>query len=483
MRSVPGHKTMPYDYDMIVVGGGAAGLTSAGISATAGAKTLLISDAPLGGDCTWHGCVPSKTLLHQALRRDRPSLTDALSVVHKIREDIYEDADSPARLARFNIETWHGRARFLDPHTLTVVNPPSEPRVVRARKFILATGSRPLIPNIDGLSTGAYLTTDSFFDAIDPTLTSIAIIGAGAVGIELSHALARFGVAVDLFDAQRRILPSFSEEAARLACSDLEQVGVRLHLGRPIERVNKNAESWSVYTEAGTIASEHLLIATGRTPNLESLALEAAGVTTPDGRLVVSARGRTNVRHIAAAGDLLPGFHHTHAAEMSAKSAASNLLFGVGPRNQPSMIPTVLYCPRPLARMGISVAEGQTNSTLRVYRFPYGKIDRAITEEDVSGHVALVVTKRSGRIMGVEIIGTRADDLIGLITVAMANRMTLTAFSGLTFAYPTLALGVRRAADQWFIDIQRNYRPWIQRFARVFRYRGTVPIFDENELV
>ncbi|NDC87445.1 MAG: NAD(P)/FAD-dependent oxidoreductase [Bacteroidetes bacterium] len=474
---------MQYDYDVIVIGGGAAGLTSAGIAATSGAKTLLISDAPLGGDCTWHGCVPSKTLLHQALRHDRPSLTDALSVVHRIREDIYEDADSPARLARFNIETWHGRAHFLDPHTLAVVNSPSEPRVVTSRKFILATGSRPLVPNIEGLSTGSYLTTDSFFDAVDPTLTSMAIIGAGAVGIELSHALARFGVTVDLFDTQQRILPSFSGEAAALVCSDLEQAGVRLHLGQPVVRVQGDAGHWSICTETATIASDQLLIATGRTPNLGSLALEAAGVTTRGGVLPVSTRGRTNVRHIAAAGDLIPGFHHTHAAEMSAKSAASNLLFGVGPRNQPSMIPSVLYCPRPLARIGVSVDKGQADAKLRVYKFPYRKIDRAITDDDALGHVALVVTRQLGRIVGAEIIGSRADDLIGLVTVAMANRMTLTGFSGLTFAYPTLALGVRRAADQWFIDIQRTYRPWIQRLARLFRYRGTVPIIDDNELV
>jgi hypothetical protein len=118
-----------------------------------------------------------------------------------------------------------------------------------------------------------------------------------------------------------------------------------------------------------------------------------------------------------------------------------------------------------------------------VYQFPYRKIDRAITDDDALGHVALVVTRQLGRIVGAEIIGSRADDLIGLVTVAMANRMTLTGFSGLTFAYPTLALGVRRAADQWFIDIQRTYRPWIQRLARLFRYRGTVPIIDDNELV
>jgi pyruvate/2-oxoglutarate dehydrogenase complex dihydrolipoamide dehydrogenase (E3) component len=462
------------EYDLIVIGGGAAGLTSSGIGASLGAKTIMIEAHRLGGDCTWTGCIPSKALLHLSTRADQR--VDPLQRMREIREEVYHDADRPEIYEKMGVELAFGKASFIDKHTVKIVSDSGE-RVITGKKILIATGGRAAVPPIPGLESVPYLTNETLFELTE-TPKHLVIIGAGPIGIEMAQAFRNLGAEVSVIDMAARIMPRDHEALTAQLQAHLEGQGITFFLGQGIERADSRVDPSNgptIRLKDGTeVSGSHLLIATGRKPNIESLNLNAAGIAhTPKG-IGIDASCRTNVKHIFAIGDVTGVFAFTHMSEHTAKVAALTALLKFPMKTTPGLTPWVTYTSPELAHVGATEAELKQNGVDYVtYRFPYSKIDRAVTEEATLGDIRIYAKKSSGKIYGVDILGERAGDLIGIYALAMKNGLSLRNIADTIFPYPTYGLGARRAADQWYIQAQSPALiAWVQR---IFGYRGPLP--------
>lgn len=467
------------EYDLIVIGGGAAGLTSSGIGASFGAKTLMIEAHRLGGDCTWTGCIPSKALLHLSKRVDQDgadSLVGPFERMRQIREEVYHDADRPEIYEKMGVELAFGRASFVDKHTVRIVSESGE-RVVTGRKIIIASGSRAAVPPIPGLDSVPYLTNETLFE-LNEVPAHLVIIGAGPIGIEMAQAFRNLGSDVSVVDMAPCILPRDHEALSAQLQAHLEGMGITFHLGVGIVRVDQRVDPQvgpCVRLVNGTeVSGSHLLIATGRRPNIESLNLDAAGIAHSAKGIGIDASCRTNIPHIFAIGDVTGIFAFTHMSEHTAKVAALTALLKFPMKTTPGLTPWVTYTSPELAHVGATEAELKQNGVdYFTYRFPYSKIDRAVTEEATLGEIRIYAKKSTGKIYGADILGERAGDLIGLYAMAMKNGLSLRNIADTIFPYPTYGLGARRAADQWYIQSQSPALiAWVQR---LFGYRGPLP--------
>lgn len=467
------------EYDLIVIGGGAAGLTSSGIGASFGAKTLMIEAHRLGGDCTWTGCIPSKALLHLSKRVDQDgadSLVGPFERMRQIREEVYHDADRPEIYEKMGVVLAFGRASFVDKHTVRIVSESGE-RVVTGRKIIIASGSRAAVPPIPGLDSVPYLTNETLFE-LNEVPAHLVIIGAGPIGIEMAQAFRNLGSDVSVVDMAPRILPRDHEALSAQLQAHLEGMGITFHLGVGIVRVDQRVDPQvgpCVRLVNGTeVSGSHLLIATGRRPNIESLNLDAAGIAHSAKGIGIDASCRTNIKHIFAIGDVTGIFAFTHMSEHTAKVAALTALLKFPMKTTPGLTPWVTYTSPELAHVGATEAELKQNGVdYFTYRFPYSKIDRAVTEEATQGEIRIYAKKSTGKIYGADILGERAGDLIGLYALAMKNGLSLRNIADTIFPYPTYGLGARRAADQWYIQSQSPALiAWVQR---LFGYRGPLP--------
>ncbi len=487
---------MAYDVDLLVLGGGAAGLTAAGTAANLGAKTMLVERDRLGGDCTWTGCVPSKTLLHHAdLRADAAAgLADAawgdgavpdlgpvdfaavIADVHRTRQEIYQDADAPEIFEGFGIEVVTGDAAFTGPHAVRIDGAEGA-REVTFRMAIICTGGRAAPPPIPGLDETPHLTNEGLFE-ITELPRHLVIVGAGPIGCEMGQAFRRLGSEVTIVDRADRPLGRDDADHARILQRALEREGVRFVMGADVDRVEGEAGavtlSLSRDGQSETVDGDTLLIATGRKPNVEGLGLEAAGVAVEDKGITVNERCRTSQRHIWAAGDCTGEYALTHMSEHMGKLAATN---------------AILKLPSPIDRDGIAwttfttpeVAQlGPTETELRedgrsfvTYRFPYTKVDRALTEHATTGHIKIHATRWRGKILGASVVGARAGELISMLAVAKKGGVSVRTVSDTIIPYPTYGLGARRAADQYYV--QKQFPAAIGAVKRVFGYRGLTP--------
>ncbi len=471
------------EYDLIVIGGGAAGLTSSGIGASLGAKTIMIEAHRLGGDCTWTGCIPSKALLHLSSRadtrvgRDRAdTLVGPFERMRAIRDEVYHDADRPEIFERMGVEVAFGKASFIDKHTVKIASEEGE-RIITGKKIILATGGRAAVPPIPGLDSMTYLTNETLFELTE-TPKHLVIIGAGPIGIEMAQAFRNLGAEVSVIDMSTRIMPRDNEALTAQLLAHLEGQGIRFYLGAGIEwaetRVGPSNGPLIRLKDGTEISGSHLLIATGRRPNIESLNLDAAGVTTTNKGITIDASCRTNIKHIFAIGDVTGVFAFTHMSEHTAKVATLTALLKFPMKTTPGLTPWVTYTSPELAHVGATESElKQKGVDYFTYRFPYSKIDRAITEEATLGEIRIYAKKSNGKIYGADILGERAGEMIGYYAMAMKNGLSMRNIADTIFPYPTYGLGARRAADQWYIQAQSPALiAWVQR---LFGYRGPLP--------
>ncbi len=477
-----------YDFDLIVIGGGAGGQTAAGISANAGVKTMLIERHKLGGDCTWTGCIPSKSLMHSAAvahtihtsSRFGIRATDVvvdfpavMERVHRIREEVYRDADDPSIYEAMGIEVVSGSARFDDPHTVEI-EMATETRRVTARLFVIATGARATVPPIPGLETVPYFTNETLFELKEQP-RRLAIIGGGPIGVEMAQAFCRLGTEVTLVDMADRILAKDDADHAETLRTVLEAEGVRFVLSASVSGVEQGAGGLTVRLESGDpVLADALLLATGRKPNIENLGLEKAGVAFTEEGVSVNEKCRTSRRHIYAVGDCTGEYQLTHMSDHMAKVAASNAVLKMPMKIDRKHVPWVTFASPEIAQLGKTRQQlRDEGATFGVYRFPYTKVDRAITDGTTTGQIKVFATKWRGKILGVSVLGERAGELISIYAVAMRNGASLKALADTIHPYPSYGLAARRAADQWYA---RLHFPWAVRLLqRVFRYRGQVP--------
>ena len=482
---------MTSDFDMVVIGGGAAGLTAAGMSAVLGAKTVLISDGPLGGDCTWHGCIPSKSLLkaakvaHEMRRASAYGLTPSglehdwsriIGRVHSIRDHVYEEADAPPNIEKLGVEVIAARARFIDCKSVEITSGTSS-RVVSSRYFIIATGSKPAIPEIPGIDRVPILTNESLFE-LKERPQHLLVLGAGPIGVEMAQVFRRLGSHVTVADKAPRILARDDAELAGMLEHCLRDEGVQFRLGDEVESFEPEAARLK---SGERIAFDFVLVAAGRCSNFEALEPGAAGIRTTGSGIQVDARCRTTAKNIFACGDVTGKHMFTHMAEHTAKVAVMNAILHMPSRVDQGRIPWCTFTDPELAHVGPGEEElRKSGQRFRVYRFPFAKLDRAITESESAGWVKVLANSR-GKVLGASILGANAGEMIAEYALAMKTGAGLGAISATIHPYPTYALGNRRAADIFANGVLTPGRvKWIQRLLRLRGSSGGIVRLNED---
>lgn len=449
------------EYDLCVIGGGSAGLVAAAGAAALGAKVVLVEKHKMGGDCLNYGCVPSKALLHsakvaQTMRNAGDAAIDAHvpdvsleRVMQRVRSVIQtiEPNDSPERFRSLGVEVIFGAGRFTAPRAFEV-----DGRLLGARKYIIATGSRPAIPDIPGLQEVPYLTNETVFDLSEP-VPCLIVLGGGPIGVELAQAFARLGSEVHLVDPKQHILRNEDPDMAQVVELRLREEGVALHLGETPLRVEGEAGRLRMLTKQadGTekwLEGTHLLVATGRRANVEQLGLEAAGVEVAHGRIVTDKRLRTANRAIYACGDVVGPYQFTHMAEHHAGIALRGALFHLPSKIEERVIPWCTFTDPELARVGLSETEAKAQGiAYQAYSFPFHEVDRAITDGQTTG-LAKILTAPNGRLLGAAIVGPNAGELIHEYVLALSRNLKVGDLANVIHIYPTLAQINRRVANQ-----------------------------------
>jgi pyruvate/2-oxoglutarate dehydrogenase complex dihydrolipoamide dehydrogenase (E3) component len=465
--------------DICVIGAGSGGLSVAAAAAAFGVPVVLIEKDKMGGDCLNYGCVPSKALI-AAARHAAECETSAdfgVSAGHPkvdfprvrdhVRRVIAEIApnDSKERFGALGVRVIAGTARFTDAATVAVDN-----LEVKARRFVVATGSSPAIPLIPGLADTPHLTNETIFDLAECP-EHLVVIGAGPVGLELAQAFRRLGADVTVIEAATP-LARHDPECAEVVLDQLEREGVVTRAGVVVTRVAGSDGKIRVVIARGdgdeTIDGTHLLVAAGRTPNTGDLGLEAAGIKYERRGIVVDKRLRTTNKRVYAIGDVTGGLPLTHVANYHAGLVVRHALFRLPVRVDHESIPWVTFTDPELAHVGLSEAEARKRKRkIQVLRWPYHENDRAQAERATHGHIK-VITSRNGRILGATIVGMHAGEQIATWTLAISQRLNIRALAGSVVAYPTLAEVGKRAAITYFkgsltSPLVRRIIVWLRR--------------------
>jgi pyruvate/2-oxoglutarate dehydrogenase complex dihydrolipoamide dehydrogenase (E3) component len=478
---------MKPEYDLCVIGGGAAGLVVAAGGAGLGAKVLLVEKHRLGGDCLYYGCVPSKTLLKSAkvFRQRQAAAADLYGlpapaasgparipdVMRRVQQVIasIEPHDSPERFRSLGVEVLLEGGKFIDPRTFEAGG-----RKITARRFVLATGSRPVLPPIPGLDRVPCLTNETVF-SLGEDVPSLVVVGAGPIGCELAQAFARLGTRVAVIAREPRVLMREDADAAAVVQASLEHDGIAFELGAtPVEvsgttgRITTRFERADGSTD--TIESTHLLVAAGRAINTEGLGLAEAGVEVIKGRITNDERLRTTNHDIFVAGDAAGRQQFTHVAEHHAGVVLRNALFHLPAKVESRVVPWCTFTEPEIARVGLSEAEASAQGlAFESYRFDFADLDRARAEGETDGF-ARILTDRKGRLLGATLVGAHAGEAIAEYALAMAKKMKASDISGVIHVYPTFAQINRRVADQRLkASLTPGARRWIRR---LFGLRG-----------
>ncbi len=468
------------DYDLCIIGGGAAGLVTAAGAAALGAKVILIEQNKLGGDCLYTGCVPSKALIHsahvahtvsQASRAGLSAILDSVEqqkVLGRVKDVIaqIEPNDSPERFRELGVEVLFSKAQFIDDATVI-----ADERTITARHFVVATGSRPLIPDITGLDIVDYFTNETIFRT-DETIKHLIVVGSGPIACELAQSYARLGAKVSMI-SQSGLLPREDNDLSAVVKSQFESEQIDLYLDVDVELVLKTDTGLAIQIDNGKhkiIEGSHLLVATGRLANVDGFGLDKAGVDIISGRLKLDSRLRTTNRRIFACGDVAGPYLFTHMAEHQAGVVLRNTLFRLPAKSQERGTPWCTFTSPELARVGLSEQEArEQNKQHEVYCFPFAEIDRAIVDDQAQGIVKIITTPR-GKILGASIVGPHAGELIAEFSLAMSAGLSLSALSKTIHLYPSLAQINRRVAD---VRLKSKLTPFKQRLLKkVFGLRG-----------
>ncbi len=472
---------MKHDYDMIVTGGGSAGLVAAGMSALLGAKTLLVEQQRLGGDCTWYGCVPSKALIkaakvaHETRNADRYGLTPGtahhdfgrvMEHVRAIRQKVYERADAPPHFERMGVEVTQAEAWFLDPHTVELTKPGGATQKITSRYFVIATGSRPIHPEF----AVPTLSNETIFE-LTAQPKRLIVLGAGPVGIEMAQAFQRLGSAVTVVAPGPSILPRDEPELSSLLKTALEADGVCFLLGTRVRAAERNDDALTATLDNGDkLPCDAILAAIGREGNIKSLGLKNAGVATNMKYITVDNRCRTSQNHIYASGDVTGRYQFTHMAEHMSKVAVTNAILRYPKTLDERCVTWSTFADPELAHVGSPEDDlRQRGTRFSVYRFPFSKIDRAVVEGETAGLVK-VLADASGKILGASILGARGGEMIAEWALAMRNGVRLKQISDTIHPYPTYMLGNRQTADQW--STRGLDSPLLGLLGKLFGYRG-----------
>ncbi|MEO0947946.1 MAG: mercuric reductase [Cyanobacteria bacterium J06641_5] len=450
---------MAVEFDLVIIGGGSGGLVVASASAQLGAKVALVEKHRLGGDCLWYGCVPSKSLLHagrvaQEVRTgsrfgvyaDEPRInfSEAIGHVQGVIKHI-EPHDSPERFRGLGVDVIFGEGQFTDRKTFVVNG-----RELKARNFVISTGSRPAIPPIPGLKEVGFITNEQVF-SLEERPASLAVLGGGAIGCELGQALSRLGAEVTLV-VRSNIMSKEEPEAAAVVEQKLIEEGITILKNTSIVSVERDGELKRLTTNDGKeILVEEILLAAGRSPNVGGLNLEAAGVEYDTKKGVkVNEKLQTTNPQIFACGDIIGGYQFTHVAGYEAVVVLTNALFkSIIPgglfmdKADYRVIPWATFTEPELARVGMTEAQARARygDDIYILKQDFNDVDRAQAEGATEGF-AKIITDPKGQILGAHMVGPHAGEIIHEIVLAMKNKLpvkSLTLSAGMIHIYPTLA--------------------------------------------
>jgi pyruvate/2-oxoglutarate dehydrogenase complex dihydrolipoamide dehydrogenase (E3) component len=463
--------------DLCVIGAGSGGLAVAAGAVQMGASVVLIERDRMGGDCLNYGCVPSKSLLAaarlaNAWRRGAelgityaPPQIDFAAVADSVERVTLRLApmDSVERFERLGVRVIKAEARFVDPRTIRAGD-----ALIQPRRFVIATGSAPVVPPIPGLDSVPYFTNETVFANRTPP-QHLIVIGGGPIGIELAQAHKGLGASVTVIDAGP-LLPRDDPELVALLAGRLGEDGIALKPRVAVAGIAREGTGIAVTLATGErITGSHLLVAAGRRPNLAALDLPAAGIAANAAGIVVDARLRTTNCRAFAIGDAAGGPQFTHVALYHAGIVIRNALFRLPARVDYRALPWVTYSDPELAQVGLGEAAARDLGPVQVLRWSFADNDRAHTERDTAGEVK-IVTGRRGRILGATILGAAAGDLILPWALAIAQRLKIGAMANLIVPYPTRGEAGKRGAGSFYTP--SLFAPRTRRLVRLLARFG-----------
>ncbi len=469
---------MRYTHDLIVIGAGAAGLTAAGGSARLGLRVALIERDRMGGECLNTGCVPSKALIAAARRAHLMRSASAVGVTAvepeidfaRVRTHVQAAIaaiaphDSEERFQGWGVEVVRGQARFRDERSVTV-----DGRLLAAPRIVVAAGSRPAIPEIEGLARTPYLTNETVF-GLDALPRHLVVLGGGTVGLEMAQAFRRLGAAVTVIEADRP-LSRDDPDAAAIVLERLAAEGVAMRSGTRAVRVSAVPEGVRLEVEPGeAVSGSHLLVAVGRRAAVDALELDAAGVEATASGIRVDARRRTSNRRIYAIGDCRDGPRFTHAAGYEGALIVREVALGLRAAVDYRALPWVTYTDPELAQVGLTEAAArERHGRVDVHRLPFSDNDRAVTEGALAGFAKIV--KVRGKVIGATLVGAGAGELVLPWSLAIASGASPRAISGAIVPYPTRSEISKAVAFAGYeaLVFGRQTRLWASSLARMRR--------------
>jgi pyruvate/2-oxoglutarate dehydrogenase complex dihydrolipoamide dehydrogenase (E3) component len=456
-----------FDYDLGIIGWGAAGLTAAAGGAQFGAKTILIEKSGrLGGDCLHYGCVPSKTLIRTAgvwslARRSAefglPALSmppvDLASVMNRVREVIarIQHHDSVERFCGLGAEVRFGRPVFANDHVVTV-----DGKRIAAKNWIIATGSGPVVPPVEGLAGVPYWTNETVFSQ-EILPSRLIVLGGGPIGLEIAQAFGRLGSQVIIVEFLDQILGPEDADMAAVLKARLEAEGLKIHTGtkavRAQSRGSKILLTIAPASSAGeerVIEGDAIVVSTGRAANVGGLGLEAAGVAFTARGIPTDLRMRTNIRHIYACGDVNGQLPFTHVAGYEAGIALTNSVLHLPRKADYGRIGWCTYTDPEVASVGLNEKRARKEGIdCQIFEELFADNDRALAEGETLGKIKILLNPK-GKLLGCQIIGSQAGELIHEWVIAMAGAVKLSTIAGAVHIYPTLSEISKRAAGQFF---------------------------------
>lgn len=452
-------------YDLVIVGGGAGGLTVAAGAASLGAKVALVEkNKQLGGDCLHYGCVPSKAFITSAKKvfeaqknaetygmrlTGKPDIANAMERVKDAVSEIQAE-DSDERFKDLGVDLYKGKGRFINEHQIQVEGGPK----IEGKRIVIATGSRPVVPPILGIENTSYLTNETVFDVKD-TPERLLVIGGGPIGLELAQSFARFGSEVTVLEGSSTIFGLEDQEIIPVIQKQLE-TEMNFELNAMVKKVREeNGTKMVTYEQNGheeNIVVEEILLATGRKPNTDDIGLDNIDLNVDDrGNIIVNDYLQSSRSHIYAIGDTNGQFPFTHAAGMEGKLVVRNALFGIKRKVSYENVPWVTYTDPEVFHLGLTEKEAKERhgDQVKVFKVNTRDVDRFVTDRDLSGFIK-VITDHKGRILGAHAVSTNAGDWMQEMVFAKAEGHKIGDISNVIHPYPTHGSILQQAADLYW---------------------------------